>query len=99
MDVLAPYREKWREVPGGDDDAGRHYSTDLLAMPGREFLGLWEGHAAKRVTGSLGWLGPLYHDFFAGRHVLELGSTWGWTVSASSLRVRAGPSLTSPRTT
>jgi ubiquinone/menaquinone biosynthesis C-methylase UbiE len=77
MDVLAPYREKWREVPGGDDAAARYFSTDLLALPDGEFLALWEEHAAKRVTGSLSWLGPLYRDFFTGRRVLELGSGLG----------------------
>lgn len=77
MDVLAPYREKWREVPGGDDAAGRYFSTDLLAMPDGEFLALWEKHATGRVTGSLSWLGPVYRDFFAGRRVLELGSGLG----------------------
>ena len=77
MDILAPYREKWREVPGGDDDAGRHFSTDMLTMPDGEFLALWEAHAAKRVAGSLSWLGSLYRDFFTGRRILELGSGLG----------------------
>ena len=77
MDILAPYREKWREVPGGDDASARYFSTDLLEMPNEEFLALWESHAAKRVAGSLSWLGPMYRDFFSGRRVLELGSGLG----------------------
>jgi hypothetical protein len=78
MDILAPYREKWREVPGGDDDAPRFFSSDMLAMPDAEFLSLWETNAAKRLAGSLSWLGPMYRDFFSGRHVLELGSGLGF---------------------
>ena len=78
MDVLAPYREKWREVPGGDDASPRFFSTDMLAMPDAEFLAMWERNAAKRIAGSLSWLGPLYRDFLAGRRVLELGSGLGF---------------------
>jgi ubiquinone/menaquinone biosynthesis C-methylase UbiE len=78
MDILAPYREKWREVPGGDDNSGRLFSTDLLAMPDAELLSFWEANAAKRVAGSLSWLGPVYRDFFTGRRVLELGSGLGY---------------------
>ena len=77
MDILAPYREKWREVPGGDDASARYFTTDLLAMQNDKFLALWEEHAAKRVTGSLSWVGPAYRDFFTGRRVLELGSGLG----------------------
>lgn len=77
MDVLAPYREKWREVPGGDDVDDRRFSSDLLAMPDADFLALWEAQSAQRVSGVLGWIGPLYRDHFAGRRVLELGSGMG----------------------
>jgi hypothetical protein len=78
MDLLAPYREKWREVPGGDDNSPRFFSSDMLAMPDGEFLSWWETNAEKRISGSLSWLGPLYRDFLAGRHVLELGSGLGF---------------------
>lgn len=77
MSELAPYREKWREVPGGDDVDARRFSADLLALPDGEFLALWNGQAAQRVAGVIGWIGPLYRDFFAGRRVLELGSGMG----------------------
>ncbi len=77
MDVLAAHREKWREVPGGDDTDGRRYSSDLLKLPDAELLSFWDGMAANRASGVIGWIGPLYRDFMNGRRVLELGSGLG----------------------
>ena len=77
MDVLAAHREKWREVPGGDDTDGRRYSSDLLKLPDAELLSFWDGMAANRASGVIGWIGPLYRDFTNGRRVLELGSGLG----------------------
>lgn len=77
MDVLAPYREKWREVPGGDATDARTFSTEILKLADSAFLAFWEQMAAQRVAGVLGWVGPLYRDYFKGRRVLELGSGLG----------------------
>jgi hypothetical protein len=77
VDVLAAHREKWREVPGGDDTDARRYSSDLLKLSDTELLSFWEVMAANRASGVIGWIGPLYRDFVAGRRVLELGSGLG----------------------
>jgi hypothetical protein len=75
---LARYREKWREAPRGSDMDGRVFSTDLLALGDGELLAAWLAMAARRYAGEIGWLGPLYADFFRGKHVLELGSGLGF---------------------
>jgi hypothetical protein len=75
---LASYREKWREAPRGSDTAGRIFSSELLAMPDDVFLATWQGMAARRYDGELGWLGTLYFDTFRGKQVAELGSGLGF---------------------
>src|SRR5262245_12517780 len=75
---LAQYREKWREAPRGSDMDGRVFSTDLLALGDSGLLSAWEAMAARRYSGEIGWLWPLYADSFRGRQVLELGSGLGF---------------------
>ena len=75
---LDRYREKWREAPRGSDTDGRIVSSDLLAMADDVFLAIWDAMAARRYTGEIGWLGPLYADTFRGKRVLELGSGLGF---------------------
>jgi len=75
---LARYREKWREAPRGSDMDGRVFSTDLLALGDVELQAAWQAMAARRYAGEIGWLGPLYADFFRGKQVLELGSGLGF---------------------
>jgi hypothetical protein len=75
---LASYREKWREAPRGSDTDGRIFSSELLAMPDELFLSTWQGMAARRYDGELGWLGTLYFDTFRGKQVAELGSGLGF---------------------
>jgi SAM-dependent methyltransferase len=76
--TLAPFREKWREAPRGSDTDGRAFSTDLLTLPDDALLAEWDGMAARRGAGELGWFDPLYRDTFRGRRVLELGSGLGF---------------------
>jgi hypothetical protein len=75
---LASYREKWREAPRGSDTDGRIFSSELLAMPDDVFLSTWQGMAARRYEGELGWLGTLYFDTFRDCSVAELGSGLGF---------------------
>lgn len=78
MAALGPYREKWREAPQGSDTDGRVFSSELLSLPDDGLLARWEAMAARRATGELGWLAPLYADTFRERRVLELGSGLGF---------------------
>jgi SAM-dependent methyltransferase len=75
--MLGIHREKWREVPGGDDTDERRFSSDLLSLADADLLDLWQAQATSRANGVIGWIGPLYRDFFKGRRVLELGSGMG----------------------
>ena len=77
-DSLRDYREKWREAPRGSDTDGRIFSTDFLKLPSERLLSAWEEMAARRYTGEIGWLGPLYFDTFRDRKVIELGSGLGF---------------------
>jgi hypothetical protein len=78
MSTLDPYREKWREVPGGDDVDRRVFSDDLLVLPDDQFLARWETIAARRAAGVVGRMEPIYRDFFNGRRVLEIGGGLGF---------------------
>lgn len=78
MDTLDRFREKWREVPGGDDVDGRVYSDDLMALSDAELLARWEAMAARRAGGVVGRMEPLYRDFFRDSHVLEIGGGLGF---------------------
>ena len=75
--MLDIHREKWREVPGGTDTDERRFSSALLSLADADLLNFWEGQAGSRASGVIGWVGPLYRDFFASRRVLELGSGLG----------------------
>ena len=77
MDSLDKYRDKWREVPGGDDVDGRVFSASLMDMPDTQFLAAWDRMAESRASGSMAWFHPLYRDFFRGKRVLELGTGTG----------------------
>jgi hypothetical protein len=74
---LQKYREKWREVPGGNDDAPRRFTTDLINLADRELLVFWDDMAVRRDASPLGFLQPLYRDFFRGRHTVDVGSGLG----------------------
>jgi hypothetical protein len=78
MSSLEPYREKWREVPGGDDVDSRVFSDNLIDLPDDQFLARWDALAARRAAGVVGRMDPLYRDFFKGRRVLELGGGLGF---------------------
>jgi hypothetical protein len=75
---LQQYREKWREVPRGSDTDGRVWSTDLLKLSNEGLLAAWSDLAARRYSGEMGWVGPLYFDTFKGHKVIELGSGLGY---------------------
>ena len=77
MEKLDKYRDKWREVPAGDDTDGRVFSAGLLDLPDSEFLTTWDRMAERRASGGMSWFRPLYRDFFAGKRVLEIGSGAG----------------------
>ena len=74
---LQIFREKWREVPGGDDLAPRRFTTDLITLSDNELLAFWDGMAARRDASPLGFLQPLYRDFFRDRHTVDVGSGLG----------------------
>lgn len=78
LGILDPYREKWREAPRGSDTDGRIFSSDLLLLDDAALLARWDEMAARRYTGELGWLGPLYFDTFRDRRIVELGSGLGF---------------------
>lgn len=75
--LLGKYRDKWREVPAGDDVDGRVFSDGLSTLSDHDFLATWERIADQRASGAMAWFGPLYRDFFAGKRVLEIGSGLG----------------------
>ncbi len=77
MEALEKYRDKWREVPAGDDVDGRVFSAGLLDLPDREFMATWDAMAERRASGAMAWFGPLYRDLFRGKRVLEIGSGAG----------------------
>lgn len=78
MSALERYREKWREVPGGDDVDHRVFSDDLLGLSDDQFLAKWDSISARRAAGVVGRMEPLYREFFRGRKVLELGGGLGF---------------------
>lgn len=78
MGDLERYRDKWREVPGGDDVDHRVFSDSLLTLPDDQFLARWEALAARRAAGVVGRMDPLYQEFFKGRRILELGGGLGF---------------------
>ena len=78
MSALDRFREKWREVPGGDDVDRRVFSDDLLSFSDEEFLARWNSISARRAAGVVGRMEPLYRDFFRDRRVLELGGGLGF---------------------
>jgi SAM-dependent methyltransferase len=75
--MLEKYREKWREVPGGDDAAPRRFTTDLVNLRDPELLAFWDDMAARRDASALAFLQPLYRDFFRDRHIVDVGSGLG----------------------
>jgi len=77
MEALEKYRDKWREVPAGDDVDGRVFSAGLLDLPDDAFMATWDAMAQRRASGAMAWFGPLYRDFFRGKRVLEIGSGAG----------------------
>jgi hypothetical protein len=74
---LQRYRDKWREVPGGDDAAPRCDTTDLLKLGDVALEAFWDSMVRRREASALGFLQPLYRDFFRGRHTLDIGSGLG----------------------
>ena len=78
MNSLDRYRDKWREVPGGDDVDARVFSDNLADLPDEQLLEKWNAFAARRAAGVVGRMDPLYRDFFKGRRVLELGGGLGF---------------------
>ncbi len=77
MSALEKYRNKWEEIPAGDDMDGRVFSTGLMELPDEQFLAVWNRMAEQRASGAMAWFQPLYRDFFAGKRVLEIGSGAG----------------------
>jgi hypothetical protein len=75
--TLQRYREKWCEVPGGNDAAPRRFTTDLIRLPDGELLAFWNDMAARRAASPLGFLQPLYSSFFRDRHTMDVGSGLG----------------------
>jgi SAM-dependent methyltransferase len=75
--VLAIYREKWREVPGGNDADGRLFSDTVLGLPDDQLMAFWRVQAASRSSGVMSFLEPLYGHYFAGKRVLEIGPGLG----------------------
>lgn len=75
--TLAAYREKWQEIPGGRDTDARLFSSDLIKLPDAELLAFWDRMAEHRANAEVGWIEPLYRDFFVGRRVLDVGSGLG----------------------
>ncbi len=73
MNALDKYRDKWREVPAGDDTDGRLYSSDLMKETDEAFLARWQDMADRRAAGAMSWFRPLYRDFFKDRRILEIG--------------------------
>jgi hypothetical protein len=74
---LQKYRDKWREVPGGDDTASRQFTDELANLSDAELLTFWNDMAARRDASPLGFLQPLYRDFFRHRHTLDVGAGLG----------------------
>ncbi|HEY2873121.1 MAG TPA: hypothetical protein VGJ56_14450 [Reyranella sp.] len=74
---LQKYREKWHEVPGGNDEALRRFTTDLVNQSDGELLVFWDDMAVRRDASPLGFLQPLYRDFLRDRHTMDVGSGLG----------------------
>lgn len=75
--LLAGMADKWREVPGGSDQAPRQFSDDLLSRSDAELERLWESQFAQAAA-LRGWYWTLYGDILRGRRVLEIGSGQGF---------------------
>jgi SAM-dependent methyltransferase len=78
-DPFAVAREKWSEVPLGNDT--REYSGRLLELPDAALLEHWEA-ARNRDTvgpgfGIRGWYHALYRDVVAGKRLLDIGCGLG----------------------
>jgi len=78
MDILERFRDKWREVPGGDDVDGRVFADALLELPDEQFLARWDAISLRRAAGVVGRMEPLYRDFFTKSAVLEIGGGLGY---------------------
>jgi 2-polyprenyl-3-methyl-5-hydroxy-6-metoxy-1,4-benzoquinol methylase len=71
-DVL---RKKWRTVPL--DAETRVESSELLALPDRDLLALWDraynGTSTGQFYGIRGWYHDLYRDELKGQKILDVG--------------------------
>ncbi len=76
--TLDIYRGAWREVPAGTDEAPRQFTDRMADLHDDELLAFWDRMAAARDDTPLGFLQPLYRDFFRGRRVLDVGSGLGY---------------------
>jgi len=73
-------RHKWGEVPGGL--LTRRKTADLLRMPDRELLEMWEQSRHESCTGddgftTRGWYHQIYKDVLRGKKVMDVGSGMG----------------------
>jgi SAM-dependent methyltransferase len=74
LDLLS---EKWKEVPGGEDQSSRIFSNSLLDLSDSEFIDYWDCEFEKAKEFRL-WYFSLYRDFLQGKKVLEIGSGLGF---------------------
>ena len=71
-DFIQRQKAKWQTVP--TSRYGRSISSELLALPDREFLDAWKEH--DRETGSAsvrGWYRERYREEVRGKEIVDLG--------------------------
>jgi hypothetical protein len=66
-------REKWCELPVSR--LRRAFSSDLLKLPDRELLSVWEAHRGETSTPEVrGWYQERYRDVLRDKRVLDFGA-------------------------
>jgi hypothetical protein len=77
-DTFEILRRKWHEVPAGNE---RVTTTQLLALPDKELLDLWDHIRTESTTKAAfevrGWYHMLYKDVFRDKKVMDVGSGFG----------------------
>jgi SAM-dependent methyltransferase len=89
FDALVPtMAEKWREVPGGNEQHPRRFSDTFAQVTDATFLAEWERQYQAAVD-MRAWYWRFYGQTFKGARILELGSGLGFdAVHFTSLGAR-----------
>src|SRR5437899_9132379 len=76
--LVGQMAEKWREVPGGTDQASRREFSDELLQSSDAELAHWWGQQFEAARPLRGWYWQIYGQLLRGLRVVEIGSGLGF---------------------